>query len=126
MGRARAATIIADRMCGAQSDPIIRNAQEQRQLKLISRFAKTLWTDGTKVRFLDPAIGTGSFYSALLNVFGRDPIDYADGFEVDRAFADAAKSLWEECGLAVTLDDFTTVDPRQHRKYNGCGSHTGH
>ena len=36
--RARAATIIADRMCGAQSDPIIRNAQEQRQLKLISKY----------------------------------------------------------------------------------------
>jgi hypothetical protein len=37
-GRARAATIIADRMCGAQSDPIIRNAQEIRQLKLISEY----------------------------------------------------------------------------------------
>jgi hypothetical protein len=36
--RARAATIIADRMCGAQSDPIIRNAQEQRQLKIISKY----------------------------------------------------------------------------------------
>ena len=28
----RAATIVADRLCGAQSDPIIRNAQEKRQL----------------------------------------------------------------------------------------------
>jgi hypothetical protein len=36
--RARASTIIADRMCGAQSDPIIRNAQETRQLKLISEY----------------------------------------------------------------------------------------
>ena len=36
--RARASTIIADRMCGAQSDPIIRNAQESRQLKLISEY----------------------------------------------------------------------------------------
>jgi hypothetical protein len=36
--RARASTIIADRMCGAQSDPIIRNAQEARQLKLISDY----------------------------------------------------------------------------------------
>lgn len=38
--RARAATIIADRMCGAQSDPIIRNAQEARQLRLISDYLK--------------------------------------------------------------------------------------
>lgn len=31
----RAATIVADRLCGAVSDPIIRNAQEERQLKMI-------------------------------------------------------------------------------------------
>ena len=31
----RAATIVADRLCGAVSDPIIRNAQEVRQLKMI-------------------------------------------------------------------------------------------
>jgi len=31
----RAATIVADRLCGAQSNPIIRNAQEARQLSLI-------------------------------------------------------------------------------------------
>jgi len=36
--RARAATIIADRLCGSRSDPIIRNAQEARQLKLISKY----------------------------------------------------------------------------------------
>jgi len=31
----RAATIIADRLCGAQADPIIRNAQERRQLAAV-------------------------------------------------------------------------------------------
>jgi hypothetical protein len=34
----RAATIIADRLCGAATDPIIRNAQEQRQLSLIGQW----------------------------------------------------------------------------------------
>lgn len=33
--RRRAATIVADRLCGAVSDPIIRNAQERRQLARI-------------------------------------------------------------------------------------------
>jgi hypothetical protein len=32
----RAATVVADRLCGASTNPIIRNAQEQRQLKMIS------------------------------------------------------------------------------------------
>ena len=31
----RAATIVADRLCGAVADPIIRNAQERRQLAAI-------------------------------------------------------------------------------------------
>lgn len=34
----RAATIVADRLCGAVSDPIIRNAQETRQLALIAKW----------------------------------------------------------------------------------------
>lgn len=37
----RAATIVADRLCGAVSDPIIRNAQEQRQLKAIATWLET-------------------------------------------------------------------------------------
>ena len=32
----RASTIVADRLCGAVADPIIRNAQEQRQLAAIA------------------------------------------------------------------------------------------
>lgn len=36
--RNRAATIVADRLCGAQADPIVRNAQEQRQLALIKHW----------------------------------------------------------------------------------------
>jgi hypothetical protein len=34
----RAATIVADRLCGAVSDPIVRNAQEQRQLASIAQW----------------------------------------------------------------------------------------
>jgi len=36
--RYRASTIVADRLCGAVADPIVRNAQEQRQLKLIADY----------------------------------------------------------------------------------------
>jgi len=34
----RASTIVADRLCGAVANPIIRNAQEQRQLALIGEY----------------------------------------------------------------------------------------
>lgn len=46
----RAATIIADRHCGAMADPIIRNAQEQRQLSEIGR-----WLRGRDYRQLEPS-----------------------------------------------------------------------
>lgn len=46
----RAATIVADRLCGAIADPIIRNAQEKRQLALI---AKWLGTKG--YRYVPPS-----------------------------------------------------------------------
>lgn len=38
--RERATTIVADRLCGALSDPIIRNEQERRQLAKIKAFLK--------------------------------------------------------------------------------------
>ena len=37
----RSSTIVADRLCGAFADPIIRNAQEKRQLDLIKAFLET-------------------------------------------------------------------------------------
>lgn len=36
--RYRSSTIVADRLCGAVADPIIRNAQEKRQLALIGKY----------------------------------------------------------------------------------------
>ncbi len=36
--RYRAATIVADRLCGAVANPIIRNAQEERQLNAIAKW----------------------------------------------------------------------------------------
>ena len=37
----RAATILADRMCGVVADPIIRNAQEKRQIAAIKEWLET-------------------------------------------------------------------------------------
>ncbi len=38
--RERAATIVADRLCGAVANPIVRNAQEKRQLELIDSYLR--------------------------------------------------------------------------------------
>ena len=40
--RERAALVIADRLCGALADPILRNSQEKRQLESIEKFLRDL------------------------------------------------------------------------------------
>ena len=61
--RYRAATIIADRLCGAVANPIIRNAQEDRQLAAIAA-----WLDGQGYISL-PAGGQRSYDTMLPGTF---------------------------------------------------------
>jgi hypothetical protein len=49
--RYRSSTIVADRLCGAVADPIVRNAQEKRQLALIESYLKAR---GYKLKALSP------------------------------------------------------------------------
>jgi len=72
--------------------------------------------DGTeKVRFLDPAIGTGSFFSALLDVCKAEEIEAASGVELDPLFVHAGRALWEGHGLNVVHGDFTHLEPPAER-----------
>ena len=73
--------------------------------------ARSLGVEGA-VRFLDPSIGTGSFYSALLATFSSDEIKAARGVELDPHYGEPARKLWAETGLELTLGDFTrTASP---------------
>ena len=60
----RAATIIADRLCGAVANPIIRNAQEKRQLAAIKR-----WLEARGYKQLPGGEGT-RFNAMPLGTFG--------------------------------------------------------
>ncbi|WP_448228626.1 XamI family restriction endonuclease [Pseudoxanthomonas mexicana] len=61
----RAATIVADRLCGAVANPIIRNAQEERQLAAIKKWLEARgYTEvpaGARVDFRKMTPGTFSF-----------------------------------------------------------------
>lgn len=61
------------------------------------------------IRFADPAIGTGSFYSAALTVFGPEKIKNAVGVELDPGFHNATRDLWAKTGLEVVHGDFTRI-----------------
>ena len=82
-------------------------------------YARTLLGQHTKVRFLDPALGTGAFYSALLDVFPKNDMEASVGYEIDSHYAAAAAELWGATGLDVRLEDFTLAcPPETAEKFN--------
>lgn len=82
----------------------------------ILRLAKSALPKGYPVRFLDPAFGTGAFYSALLRCFPDGRIEWAKGYEIDPHYGRPARGLWERTPLALTLGDFTAAAPPGEEK----------
>ncbi len=76
----------------------------------LARYARDLM-GSRRVRFLDPAIGTGSFFSALLKVCQPGEIAEACGIELDDLFVSAARGLWEGHDLNLVHGDFTELEP---------------
>jgi len=76
----------------------------------ILRYAKAQLSKSEKVRFIDPAIGTGSFYSALLEVFPKTRIGTAVGYEIDPHYGVPTAQLWGDTGLDIRLEDFTAAE----------------
>lgn len=61
------------------------------------------------IRFLDPAFGTGAFYSALLRTAPIERIEQARGYEIDPHYGAAASKLWHETPLQLVLADFSKI-----------------
>jgi predicted RNA methylase len=77
----------------------------------IVKYARTLLPKDKKIRFLDPAFGTGAFYSALLQQFPLSQIVEAVGYEVDPHYGNEALKLWHETPLRLNIADFTQAVP---------------
>jgi hypothetical protein len=76
----------------------------------IARYARNQTGEAINT-FLDPAIGTGSFYSAVRQTFPPETIRNATGIELDPLFAKSAEDLWGDSGLNVIPGDFTKLEP---------------
>ena len=97
------------RRCGQFSTPYSLAAE------IVSFGTGLLDTD--EITFLEPCIGSGVFYSALLNAADKDyTIRSATGIETDRVYYACAKSLWSDTGIRIINDSFSSVKP--DRKYN--------
>jgi hypothetical protein len=84
-------------------------------LEIAQFMANVVGRGSEQIRFADPAIGSGSFFSAALSAFERTTIASAVGVELDPAFCDAARDLWAGDGLEVVQGDFTRIVARASR-----------
>jgi hypothetical protein len=112
----RAATIVADRLCGAVSDPIIRNAQEKRQLNAIGEW---LQGKGYKhvegIKFSEMEAGTYAFRTNVpVSITGNGEPTRVN-IPVDVAIMPMQASLGDLPLLieAKSAGDFTNVNKRR-------------
>ncbi len=73
----------------------------------IATYVDSLLADDEEIRFLEPAIGSGSFYSAILQAVDTSRLRSAIGFEIDHRLANVSECLWGDLGLEVVNGDFT-------------------
>lgn len=70
------------------------------------------------IRFLDPAVGAGAFFSALLHSVPKSRVEKAVGIEIDPQIAAIARDLWGVWGLDVIEADFTQLPFPDDPRYN--------
>ena len=73
---------------------------------------------GRNISFLEPCMGSGSFYSALLSAAKANKynVQVATGIEMDRVYFEASKRIWQDDSINLINNDFTRVEPM--RKHN--------
>jgi len=77
----------------------------------IAEFVLSLLPSEQSIRFLEPSVGSGSFFNALLNRKGSRKIIQATGLEIDNRFSELAAELWNSKGLLVRNEDFFAATP---------------
>jgi len=73
----------------------------------------------SKVRLLEPSVGSGSFISALFKAFPLKNVEAVKGVEYDKRFADFASSLWQDFQqVQIISGDFTSQKQKEGEDYN--------
>lgn len=112
----RSASIIADRVCGAISDPLIRNEQEKRQLTTIKKYLNSkgyTFIESNKTNsFYDLPNGSFSFHLNFpVNIGTEKPINIPIDVAIKRRYATPDEMpIMIECKSA---GDFTNTNKRR-------------
>ena len=78
------------------------------------------------IRFLDPALGTGSFFSALLRTIKSGRPVNAVGFEIDPLYVDVSIRRWERLTRVLVRHAETglTFEEMQVARASSAGGHS--
>ena len=87
--------------------------------EIVAHTAKYLPNE-ENITFLDPAFGTGVFYSALLSTFPEHVIQKSRGIEIDPHYALPTRELWKTFPVQLNIQDFTLLSAPEPEaeKYN--------
>jgi hypothetical protein len=118
----RAATIVADRLCGANADPIVRNAQERRQLAKIKGWLEARgyrdMTGNVSLDNMEPGV-----FAFRLNVAGLKEDGQSVNIPVDAAVMPLQARPGELPLLveAKSAGDFTNTNKRRKEEATKVG-----
>ena len=81
------------------------------------RHSLTYLSVDSPLRFLEPAVGSGVFFSALSEIPGlARRLAVAVGVEIDSAYGDAARQLWTTPPYAICIEDFVEFSARAENR----------
>ncbi|MFZ0749542.1 MAG: Eco57I restriction-modification methylase domain-containing protein, partial [Pyrinomonadaceae bacterium] len=82
----------------------------------IADYAVSLLDGDSKINFGDPAVGTGTFFSALLRVVPRERITSAIGIDISPRQVAATQWKWAHKGLRALVGDYLHMErlPRRN------------
>ena len=106
----------ADRACAQEEVDARKGAAERNKLGQYStpflladqmvKHALSVLEPDAPLRFLEPAAGTGVFFSALLRNTRAGRIESATGCEIDPSYGDVAQKIWQPQGFDIISCDF--------------------
>jgi hypothetical protein len=82
----------------------------------IAEYAVSLFdSTESQIHFGDPAVGTGAFYSALLQVLPQERIASAIGVDISSQQVAAAQWRWSHRGMEIMKGDYLHMERLPHR-----------
>lgn len=86
--------------------------------KEITNFVFNLMEKDTKIKYLEPAFGSGSFYNSIIDFLDSKNTKNVMGIEKDTEIYEFSRQLWDLENITLYNEDFTNLDVESIGKFN--------